>query len=335
MHAVDGCIHEAFHMLHFCRKGQISGRETGVQPGEIHLNGRQRLSEFIMYFPGDPGALFFADGLKVNGKIAELFAGVRQFFFCPPLFGNVFIGNDYPPFLRQSLSDSRRSHSTEDVPAVLAPTVELGDKCALMFEGSIKVAADLVRFFLAPVEEGNAFADQILRLPPKNLFDSGIGEVDAPVLQTDNSLGNGVQDRGFQGVHFLEMFFCLFLLCYIHAVAENGFFSLKYDRRHRLHDPSDLTLLCHQPISVGCCPYPLEHVGCILDRYSPVDGMDDIQGAHLKHFLFCITGVFLHVAINKLKLSVLDNVNTYLQAVGESLVEISLSGFGFAQVFGC
>ena len=75
-------------------------RAAGSQPGKIHLDGRKRLSEFVMYFPGNPGAFLFPNGLKMNGETPELFPGIRQFFFRSPLFGDVFVSNNYPLLLR-------------------------------------------------------------------------------------------------------------------------------------------------------------------------------------------------------------------------------------------
>src|SRR2546430_92694 len=57
-----------------------SARQLPRHPGEIELQARQGLAEFVMYLARHPGALLFAHVLQVGVERPQLLVGVAQIF---------------------------------------------------------------------------------------------------------------------------------------------------------------------------------------------------------------------------------------------------------------
>ena len=83
----------------------VSGRQPPRQPGEIHFHRGQRLAQFIVDFPGDPGPLLLSNGQQVRRKIPELLAGSAQ-----RLLGALHLGQ-----VRSDQADSPRAVQAERI----------------------------------------------------------------------------------------------------------------------------------------------------------------------------------------------------------------------------
>ena len=101
MDRLNGRIGQCGHLPHLLVKRFCPGRKAMLQPGDVHLEGRQGLPQFIMDFSGDPCPFLFADRLLVGGEIAQLLTGVFQLSLRLDSFGDILIGHDDSAFAKR------------------------------------------------------------------------------------------------------------------------------------------------------------------------------------------------------------------------------------------
>ena len=133
-------------------------------------------------------------------------------------------------------------------------------------------------------------------------------------------MGNGLQDRSFEGLQLGQPLPGLDLLGDVHGIAQDGPAFLVEDKGDGFHYPPDPPVLRDDPELVGRGPLPVEKLVGVFLHHEAVFRVDEPHGVHSHEFLLAVPGVSGGVLVDELEDPVLDDVDPRLGTVGHGPV---------------